>query len=76
MNNHLRGAQKEEGTFSEWENKMKRNWLNLINLSLTYKKNSQKFRKDCKWEPPPIGRSKLNFDGASRGNMGKACVGS
>lgn len=32
-------------------------------------------RKECKWIPPIKGWFKLNFDGASRGNLGRAGLG-
>ena len=32
-------------------------------------------RDKCRWIPPPIGWTKLNFDGASRGNLGTIGIG-
>ena len=40
-----------------------------------YKKKNNLARLNCKWEPPPPGWKKLNFDGACRGNPGKAGIG-
>ena len=40
-----------------------------------YKKKNNLARLNCKWEHPPLGWKKLNFDGASRGNLGKAGIG-
>ena len=31
-------------------------------------------RARCRWEPPPCGWFKLNFDGAARGNLGVAGI--
>lgn len=56
---------------------MKNNWQHLINPPLTYNKKNQNARNECRWEPPPKGSLKLNFDGASRGNpckMGLGCI--
>ena len=36
---------------------------------------NNKFRKSSKWSPPPKSWYKLNFDGASRGNLGKVGAG-
>ena len=49
---------------------MKKNWVNFINPPLVYHKKNQKEREECRWEPPSYGLMKLNFDGASRGNLG------
>lgn len=75
MNMHLRKTIKEEGTFSEWDGIMKRNWNKLINPPLIYKNRSQGVGDKCKWEPAPNGWAKINFDGASRGNPGKSGIG-
>ena len=54
---------------------MKKNWSNLINLSLVYMKKRKEARARCKWEPPPCGWFKLNFDGAARGNLSVVGIG-
>lgn len=51
-NSHLRKVQKEEGSFSNWDGLMKRNWSKLINPPLVYTKSSKKAREDYKWSPP------------------------
>ena len=66
---------KAEGTFSTWEENMRKKWLHLINPPLVYLKKDNVARKECKWVSPPIGWKKLNFDGASRGNPGKVGLG-
>lgn len=56
---------------------MKKIWKNLINLLLIYKKKNKEARKNYRWSPPPLGWTKLNFDGASRGNLdiaGISCI--
>lgn len=75
MNNYIRKITKEEGTFTEWDEEIKKNWINLINPPLVYNKKEINARKECKWELPQIGWSKLNFDGASRGNPGVPGIG-
>ena len=47
----------------------------MINLPLIYLKKSKEVRARCKWEPPPCGWFKLNFDRAARGNLGAAGIG-
>ena len=75
MNSDLRKRPREEGSFSEWDAEIKKRWPLLINPPLLYKKKNNIARLNCKWEPPPPGWIKLNFDGASRGNPGKAGIG-
>ena len=54
---------------------MKKNWTNIINPPCVYRKRNSEARTNCKWEPPPSGWFKLNFDGAARGNLGVASIG-
>ena len=54
---------------------MKKNWPNIINPPCVYQKKNSEARTKCKWEPPPSGWFKLNFDGAARGNPGIAGIG-
>ena len=75
MNSDLKKRPREEGTFSDWDAEMKKHWPLLINPHFAYKKKNDLARASCKWEPPPPGWMKLNFDGASRGNPGKAGIG-
>ena len=75
MNSDLRKRPREEGSFSNWDAEIKKLWPLLINPPLIYKKKNDLARLSCKWEPPPPGWKKLNFDGASRGNPGKAGIG-
>ena len=75
MNSNLRKRSRQEGSFTEWDAEIKKLWPQLINPPLTYKKKNSIARKEYKWEPPPSGWKKLNFDGASRGNPGKAGIG-
>ena len=56
---------------------MKKNWPNLISPPLVYFKKSKELRENCKWTPPPYGWHKLNFYGATRGNLrvdGIGCI--
>ena len=50
-------------------------WSNLINPPLIYLKNSKEARRKSKWNPPPKGWAKLNFNGAARGNLRIARAG-
>ena len=54
---------------------MHKNQFKLINPPIIYTKYNKKARKECKWELPSIRWSKLNFDGASRGNLGPMGLG-
>lgn len=74
MNSHPRKTKKVEGTFPEWDGLMRKNYHHLINPPLLYKKMDLIARKECKWEAPPIGWKKLNFDGTSKGNLGKVGI--
>jgi ribonuclease HI len=76
INSYLRKASLVEGSFSIWDGLIKKAWPNLINPSLVYSKQNKEARKVCKWNPPPKGWTKLNFDGAARGNPGTTGVGS
>ena len=75
INAYLRKTHHEEGSFSFWDNFMKKQWSNLINPPLVYAASSKEARANCKWTPPPLGWHKLNFDGAARGNLGSAGIG-
>ena len=75
MNSDLRKRPREEGSFSEWDAKIKKLWPLIINPPLSYKKKNNLARKACKWELPLRGWKKLNFDKASRGDPGKAVIG-
>ena len=74
-NSHLRNAWKEEGSFSNWDGQMKKNWSKLINPPLLYVKNGKEAREKCRWAPLPKGWAKLNFDSATRGNLGTTGIG-
>ena len=74
-NSNLRETIKEEGSFSSYNSLMKKNWSNIINLPLLYLKKSKEVRARCKWEPPPCGWFKLNFDEVARGNLGVTSIG-
>lgn len=39
-----------------------------------YKKKIKEAREKCRWFPSPRGWTKLNFDGASRGNPGTSGI--
>ena len=75
LNSHIRKSLKEEGSFSGWDGKMKKNWSNIINPPRVYKKKNKEARANCKWKPLPSGWFKLNFDGVARGNPGIAGIG-
>ena len=75
MNAYLQKSIIEEGSFSQWDESIKKKWHNLINPPYFYRKNNKEARAKCKWEPPPRGWFKLNFDGAARGNPGVAGIG-
>ena len=75
LNSHLRKSSKEEGSFSFWDGLMKKNWPNLINPPLVYSKSNKEARANCRWEYPPFGWCKLNFDGATKGNLGTTGIG-
>ena len=68
MNSDLKRRPKEEGSFSNWDAEIKKLWPLLINPPLIYKKKNGLARLSCKWEPPPIGWEKPNFDGGFSGN--------
>ncbi|GLJ42719.1 hypothetical protein SUGI_0885630 [Cryptomeria japonica] len=48
---------------------------NLKQSSYHRLKDKSNGRKNVKWNPPPPGWKKLNFDGASRGNQGLSGFG-
>ena len=73
-NAYLRNIWLEEGSFLSWEGHMKKLWPNLINPPLFYMKNNKEARKNCRWQPPPIGWVKLNFDRDTCGNPGIAGI--
>ena len=75
MNCHLKNTPEAEGTFLAWDENMRKIWLHLTNPPLFYHKKDNITRKECKWVAPLIGWKKLKFDGASRGNPGKAGLG-
>lgn len=75
MNSYLRKSRFIEGSFSLWDERIKKLWPRLINPPLTYFKTDKEARKNCRWSPPPKGWTKLNFDGAARGNPGVAGIG-
>ncbi|GLJ12615.1 hypothetical protein SUGI_0194650 [Cryptomeria japonica] len=54
--------------------KGRKGW-NLKQSSLHKLKDKSVGRKNIKWFPPPLGWKKLNFDGASRGNLGLSSFG-
>lgn len=68
-----------KSSFSHWANRVTRVWGALSTLpshgSISKIYNSLAKRTLGKWKPPPWGHFKLNFDGASWGNLGKARVG-
>lgn len=74
-NNYLRISHKEEGSFLDWDANMHKNQFKLINPPMVYKKSNKIARKECKQEPPPIGWSKLNFEGPYRANPGPTGLG-
>ena len=76
IDSHLKNLRKEEGSFSFWDDLMKKNWTNLINPPLVYFKKRKEARESCKWSPPPHGWYKLNFDGEARGIPGMAGIAS
>ena len=75
MNAYLTKSSHKEGTFSFWDGSMKKQWTNLINPPMVYAASNKEARANCKWDLPPPGWYKLNFDGAARGNPGIAGVG-
>ena len=75
MNSFLRKSRFTEGSFSLWDEGVKKHWPHLINPPLTYTNRDKEARRNCKWSPPPKGWTKLNFDGAARGNPGVAGIG-
>jgi len=58
----------EKAIWGNWEPQIKQNSINKKNLTL----HSQ---EATSWSPPPLEMHKLNFDGASKGNPGKAGYG-
>ncbi|GLJ28924.1 hypothetical protein SUGI_0570490 [Cryptomeria japonica] len=48
---------------------------NLKQSSYHRLKDKSNGRKNAKWSPPPPGWKKINFDGASRGNVGLSGIG-
>jgi ribonuclease HI len=75
LNAYIRKVLQEEGSFSVCDSFIKKNWYSLINPPLIYAKKNKVARETCSWTPPPLGWTKLNFDGASRGNPGPAGIG-
>ena len=74
-NSYLRKSRMEEGSFSLWDGQIKKSWSNLINPPLVYFKHNKEARNNCKWNPPPKGWTKLNFDGVAIGNPSTNGVG-
>ena len=74
-NNNLRNSYKEEGSFIDWDVDMCKHWFKLINPPMIYTTSNNIASKECKWELHPAGWSKVDFDGASRGNLGPASLG-
>ena len=66
---------KLEGSFSEWDGAIKMKWRHLIKLPLIYQKKDLKARKECEQKASLKEQAKLNFDGASKGNLGKVVIG-
>lgn len=66
-------------SFSHWDSRVTRVWSMFSALpshgSILRKGVVLNKRKLASWKPPPLGKFKLNFDGASRGNPGLAGVG-
>ncbi|GLJ30260.1 hypothetical protein SUGI_0598570 [Cryptomeria japonica] len=65
-------------TFTSWHNKLLSEWKTI---SLPFKGSilinipKPKIRKEIKWKPLDLGHYKLNFDGASNGNLGISGIG-
>ncbi|XP_059078197.1 uncharacterized protein LOC131876742 [Cryptomeria japonica] len=68
-----------QSSFLHWDSRITRVWGALSTLpshgSISKSYNSLAKRALTKWKPSPWGHFKLNFDGASQGNPGKAGVG-
>ena len=75
LNSHLRKSVKKEGSFSFWDRCMKNNWSKLINPPIIDLKINKEVRGTYNWVPPPHGQFKLNFNGATRGNLGVLGIG-
>lgn len=75
INSYLRKIKIEEGSFSSWDGTTKKTWANLINPPQVYSKSNKEARKLEKWNPPPKGWTKLNFNSAARGNPRTAGIG-
>jgi len=66
----------EDMPTSQQEKAIWENWRIPINQqSITKKKTSVQNKEADKWTPPPNNMFQLNFDGASKGNPGKAGYG-
>ncbi|XP_059064708.1 uncharacterized protein LOC131856799 [Cryptomeria japonica] len=59
--------------FSSWDESIKKNWQG-IKISPSFEQKS-KSRKEANWTHPKPGWSKLNFDGASKGNSSPSGIG-
>lgn len=66
-------------SFSHWDSRVTRVWRMLSILTslgaILKKGDALNKRKLASWKPPPLGKFKLNFDGASCGNLDLAGVG-
>lgn len=76
--NHFSSTQiSSQRTFTEWDGQMRFRWYGLRVHALVGKgcMGGNYVRRLANWSPPKFGWYKLNFDGASMGNLGPSRAG-
>ncbi|XP_057813813.2 uncharacterized protein LOC131027734 [Cryptomeria japonica] len=77
LNKRAMKGQHGEANMSFWDEKMRGHWngLKIPPYIGPGPKLGKGNRETCVWKPPKNGWFKINFDGASRGNLGQDGIG-